>query len=42
MELISTSKQVPDTDSIAKIYSLDDGPALEKAWLAWVDSGDFR
>ncbi len=42
MERISTSRQVPDLDSIAKIYSLDDGPALEKAWLAWVDSNDFR
>ena len=42
MERISTSRQVPDTDSIAKVFGLDDGAALEKAWLAWVDSGDFR
>jgi len=42
MERISTSRQVPDLDSIAKIYNLDDGAALEKAWLAWVDSNDFR
>ncbi len=42
MERISTSKQVPDPDSVAKIYSLEDGAALEKAWLGWVDSGDFR
>ena len=42
MERISTSKQVPDADGIAKIYGLADGAALEKEWLAYVDSGDFR
>ena len=42
MERISTSKQVPDPDGVAKIYGLADGPALEKAWREYVDSGDFR
>ena len=42
MERVSTAKQVPDPDEVAKIYGLADGAALEKAWLAWVDSGDFR
>jgi len=42
MERISTSKQVPDPEGVAKIYGLEDQAALEKAWLAYVDSGDFR
>lgn len=42
MERISTSKQVPDPDTMAKIYGLEDAAGLEKAWLAFIDSGDFR
>ncbi len=42
MERISTSRQVPDPDGVAKIYGLEDAAALEKAWLEFVSSGDFR
>jgi hypothetical protein len=42
LERISTSHQVPDLDSIAKMYNLADGAALEKAWLEFVSSGDFK
>lgn len=42
IERISISHQVPDPDGLAKIYGFDDGKALEAAWKAWMDSGDFR
>ena len=42
MERVSTAKQVPDPDGVARIYGLNDAPALEKEWRAYVDSGDFR
>lgn len=42
MERISTSRQVPDPDGVAKIYGLADGAALEKAWTDYIGSGDFR
>ncbi len=42
MERISTSHQVPDPDGVAKIYGLEDGKALEKDWIDFVNSGDFR
>jgi hypothetical protein len=42
MERISTAKQVPDTAAIAKIYGLENEEALEKEWLSYVSSGDFR
>lgn len=42
MQRISTSSQVPDPDSVAKLYGLEDAAALEKQWLEFVSSGDFR
>lgn len=42
LERISTSRQVPDPGSIAKLYGLEDGAALEKAWLEYIGSGDFK
>lgn len=39
---INTSSQIPVPDEVAKIYGLEDGDALEKDWIAWMDSNDFR
>jgi hypothetical protein len=39
---IDVSNQVPELGDIGKMYGYADGPALEKAWIAWMDSGEFK
>jgi hypothetical protein len=39
---MDVAKQVPDLEEIAKIYGYADGAALEKAWVEWMNSGDFH
>jgi len=41
-ERISTSNQIPEPDELAKFYGLEDGAALEKAWVAYMLSPEFR
>lgn len=39
---IDVANQVPDIEEIAKLYGYADAAALKKAWIAWMDSGEFR
>lgn len=39
---VDTANQVPDIEEIAKIYGYENGEAFKKAWVAWMDSSDFR
>jgi hypothetical protein len=41
-ERISTSNQIPEPDDIAKFYGLENTAALEKAWVAYIESAEFR
>lgn len=36
------AQQVPDTADIAKLYGFASAAELEKAWIAWMNSADFR
>lgn len=39
---IDVANQVPDLEEIAKIYGYADAAAFRTAWIAWMDSSDFR
>jgi hypothetical protein len=39
---IDVANQVPDLEEIAKIYGYDSADALEKAWIVWMESTEFR
>ena len=38
---IDVANQVPGLEEIAKLYGYDSAPALETAWVTWMDSGEF-
>jgi hypothetical protein len=39
---VDVSKNVPDLDEIATIYGYESADALKKAWVAWMESPEFR
>ena len=39
---IDVANQVPDIEEIAKIYGYENGDALKKAWVAWMESVEFK
>jgi hypothetical protein len=39
---MDVASQVPDLEEIAKIYGFADAAALEKAWIDWMNSGEFH
>ena len=41
-ERISTSNQVPEPAELAKFYGYEDAAALEKAWVEYILSSEFR